>query len=170
MGEGLGFQKCVQLVRGLKPDWIYNCHVNEGFRFSDEDCDLLLESLKARAQLLRKILPWKDPNQGMDELWLRVSPYEQEVKPGSQVELSLTVSVHDGRKHRLSFRPMFPASWPCSSPDWTSSPAPGNGEALIPFNLDLPANLSPGRHVIPIEIRWDDLLLGPLAEFILVLP
>ena len=170
IGEGLGFQKCVQLVRDLRPDWIFNCHVNEGFRFSDEECALLLESLRKRARQLREILPWTDPNQGMDELWLRVSPYEQAAPPGSKVDLALTVTVHDGREHRLSFRPLFPASWPCPSPDWISGHAPGNGETQIPFSLALPTTVPSGRQAIPIEVQWDDGCLGPLADFILVLP
>ena len=41
-------------------------------------------------------------------------------------------------------------------------------EREIPFTLDVPASTAHGRHVIPLDVHWGEMHLGPVPEVVVV--
>ena len=166
-GENVGFAQCVKKIRELKPDWIFNCHVNEGFHFTDEDCDLMLDNLKRREKLFAQISAWEDPNAGMDENWLRVAPYERKVQPGTSSEFDLFVTWHKPGRHEIRFSLIWPEGGPSQGQE-TKEIVETGSERGIRFSVEIPATAPLGRMVVPVDVTWDHRRLGPLTELVLV--
>ena len=71
----------------------------------------VLEEKKSRA--VTELVPWEDPNFGVDEQWSRLPPYGQDVKPGSEFDLSAVVFQHLSEAETFRLRPNLPAGWEC---------------------------------------------------------
>ena len=82
LGKAVGYEKCLRLIRELKPTHIFNCHVNPAFDFTDAEIECMLDTLAEREKCYTALFPWDHANYGMDEHWIRCYPYEQEITPG----------------------------------------------------------------------------------------
>lgn len=65
VGEGVGYDFCLQLLEELQPDMLFNCHVDQPFAPSVEHLSLWRQQLRKRIRLLKQLLPCDDPNQGL---------------------------------------------------------------------------------------------------------
>lgn len=66
LGEGVGYDFCLQLLEMLQPDMLFNCHVDAPFAPSSADLKKWREALRERVTLLKQLLPYDDPNDGLD--------------------------------------------------------------------------------------------------------
>ena len=114
-----GFAECLRYIREKKPDWLVNQHVNPAFHFSDEQIDTMLANLKARRKQLSELLPWDDPNFGVDAQWARFSPYRSSAVAGSTVRLKVVVLNHSPRAQKFLIRPHVPEGWRVSAKEFT---------------------------------------------------
>ncbi|MGC8783007.1 MAG: MBL fold metallo-hydrolase [Armatimonadota bacterium] len=65
LGEGVGYDFCLQLLEQLQPDMLFNCHVDAPFAPSSADLKTWREMLRERMTLLKQLLPHDDPNKGL---------------------------------------------------------------------------------------------------------
>ncbi|MDW8105830.1 MAG: MBL fold metallo-hydrolase, partial [Armatimonadota bacterium] len=65
LGEGVGYDFCLQLLEELRPDMLLNCHVEAPFAPSPADLRQWREALRERYALLQQLLPCEDPNDGI---------------------------------------------------------------------------------------------------------
>lgn len=167
LGAGQGFDACLTLLQDLAPDLILNSHVDVAFCFSPQEVEAMRANLAVRENLYRDLLPWDDPNYGLDEQWVRCYPYEQQVTPGEEVQLQVQIDNHSPVDGRARCRPLLPAEWNVAPPaEQATIPAHSAGAVELLFSVPLDAR--PGRWIIPISFTWQDRSLGPFREAVLL--
>ena len=65
-----------------------------GVPFFSGQLDFMIETFSRRRTLIAALVPWSDPNFGVDEQWARFYPYTAEVAAGGRVELKVMVRNH----------------------------------------------------------------------------
>lgn len=168
LGSGVGFNACLDLVERLQPTHIFNCHVNEAFNFTTEQYRAMRENLAERERLFGELFPWDHANYGMDESWIRTFPYELHVPAGGQVKLDVVVTNHSPKPCQTAARAVLPTMWSEPTPGWQILSAPAKQETPVPLQLRVPATATPGRYVIPIDIRYGQRLLPQFGEAVVV--
>jgi len=165
LGEGVGFDRCLKLLRGLRPDLIFNQHVEVGFRFSEAAYASMLGNLADREALFRALLPWEHSNFGTDEYWVHTYPYEQRVAPGDVATVAVRLLNHAAGFRDATVEPVLPAGWTAEPAVLTAMCEPGR-EAVLRFGLRAPAGVR-GRVVVPFRVTFGGVFLGSLRECIL---
>lgn len=166
LGTGRGFEACLQLVEDLRPDFLFNCHVDPAFTFTPEQIRFMRENLTARRSSFQQLLPWDDPNYGLDEHWVRVYPYEQDISPGQTAALSVEITNHSAVDQPAACALAAP-------PGWRTEPVGpaiilAQEDGAIPLTISVPLDASAGRYVIPISVTYAGRRLGQFREAILV--
>ena len=158
LGAEVGFDRCIDLIEELQPTHIFNCHVDDAFDFTLEQCLFMRDNLARREALFGRLFPWDHANYGMDESWVRPFPYEQQVAAGGRAALELVVTNHSPEPVEASCRPVLPKSWRLAATGWTTAAIPAGQEGALPITFPLPADVEAGRRAIPIDLRygpWD---------------
>lgn len=158
-GRGLGF--CLDLLRELDPDLIYNQHQRLPFHFAPTDIDVMQRTLAERVALLREILPWPDPNFGLDEHWVRVYPYEQDAGAGSTAAIDVCFTNHAATPAKARVRLVLPPDL-CGDrrPPTASITVPRQSDGAARLLLHIPRGAAPGLRVLPVQVWWDGRYLG----------
>ncbi len=163
VGAGRGFDFCLRLLRELQPDLIFNAHVPEGFRFTDDQYEDLLATLAARERACAALLPWDQPSYGLDPYWVRAYPYEQRAQPGEQVALELRITNHSDRPQDVAASLRLPTGWG-EPPSAQHATLPARSDGSLHFTLDVPVEAAEGRAIVLFAIRHGDRDLGWAAE------
>ena len=111
-GRGVGFDRCIALIEKLRPTHIFNCHVNEAFDFTAEECRFMRANLAQREKLFGELVPWDHANYGMDEPWVRCHPYEQRAAAGGDVAVDVVITNHSAVPQTAACRVVLPRGWP----------------------------------------------------------
>ncbi len=107
-----GYIDCLRRIQGLTGDYfLINQHVAPGFRFSPAQLDFMISNFTARKELMAALLPWDDPNFGVDEQWARFYPYAAEIGAGGRVDLEVILRNHSPQRQVFSVTPHVPAGW-----------------------------------------------------------
>jgi len=156
--ESMGYFYCLELLRKIPSGTLLiNQHVVEPFSFSDQQIDLITATLTKRKALLAELLPWNEPNYGIDERWVRFYPYGSKTKPGGSVQVSLKVFNHSATSHTDSFALNLPAGFKAESKTARLNVAPCT-EKQVDFNLAVDSSVVPGTYVITADVqqgKWD---------------
>lgn len=170
LGAGVGFDHCIALIDKLRPTHIFNCHVGKAFEFSADECRLMRDNLAERERLFGQLFPWDHANYGMDDSWIRCSPYEQKGVAGGEVKLDVAVMNHSAVPQTLACRAVLPRAWGGSgAAKWTRSEASPKTESQVRLTLKIPGGLAAGRYVVPIDIQYGDRDLPQFTEGIVVI-
>jgi glyoxylase-like metal-dependent hydrolase (beta-lactamase superfamily II) len=167
LGRGVGFDACLELVEKLTPDYILNCHIDGVFTFRPQECQYMRANLAWRVQLAKELLPWDDPNYGLDEHWVRCHPYEQHVPAGHMAHLCVVVTNHSSQPHEATAQPCLPEEWSVSLPVEETTVSP-RSESCLPFSFTVPSHAQRRCWIIPIELAYGGRALGQFREAILV--
>jgi glyoxylase-like metal-dependent hydrolase (beta-lactamase superfamily II) len=157
--EGKGFFGCLDLVRREAPQaWLINQHVEPAFRFSDSQIAHMQAVLQQRVTLLENLLPWDDPNFGLDESWARFYPYALRVPARESFTLSLRIMNHAPIDQTFAAHLHLPDGWtlPFGQPGPVRIGA--RAEGAVAIRVALPETASPGTHVLTADLRtggWD---------------
>ncbi len=165
LGPGVGYNRCLDLVERLEPDLIFNCHVAEGFDFTPKQIEYIRRNLAKRMQDYRDLLPWDNPNYGLDPGWVRCHPYQQSVDPGETAKIKVVVTNHSRGVRDVRIRLSGPRGWGGIPSDWThASLPPGEGE--ISVTLNVPGDVR-GRYVVPVDLVMGERIMIGFTEFLL---
>jgi glyoxylase-like metal-dependent hydrolase (beta-lactamase superfamily II) len=167
LGQGVGFDASIRLVQDLEPDVILNCHVDAAFDFTETECRTMRANLVERERLYGELLPWDHPNYGIDEAWVRCRPYEQRTAPGEIAQLQVAFTNHSEGGREATACPALPRAWHADLREKSTVVAPKQ-EGSVTFLLTVPADASPGRWVVPVDVTYDGRRLGQLCEAIIV--
>jgi len=155
--SGMGYDRCLRIIRQYAPDaLLINQHVPPAFRFSPAQLDRIEETLAQRKRLLQRLLPWDDPNWGIDEGWARFYPYGASVRPGEPLQLELRIMNHSPHDQVFHARLRLPKGWaasPATPPALRLSP---RKEGSIAFTVTPPKIASPGLRIVTADVKWAD--------------
>ena len=165
LGAGKGLRRCLEIWRELKPDHILNQHQERAFAFADEHLAAMEAMLVGRERLLREMLPWEDPNFGLDEGWVRTDPFAQEAWPAGAVAVDVQLTNHGPEWVEASVEPVLPEGW-----QWDRGRS--TAQVRVPPRSDgvarvwLSPGAAPGRYVIPFRVTWGGRYLGQFRHAI----
>ena len=168
LGRNRGFDHCIALIEKLRPTHLFNCHVNQAFDFTPEQCRFMRANLRERERLFGELVPWDHANYGMDEPWVRCFPYEQEVQAGSTVELEVIITNHSHVPHKAQTRPVWPGAWNLGKGTWSKADIPAKSDGTLSLSGKIPQGIKKGRYVTPIDLRYGDTILPEFTEAIIV--
>jgi glyoxylase-like metal-dependent hydrolase (beta-lactamase superfamily II) len=99
-----GLPYCLRLLRSKIPAdaLLINEHVLEPFRFDPDQLARMSRLLEKRAELLRDLFPWDEPDYGLDEQWARIDPYAQEMHAGAAADLTVKIFNHSAVPHTFT--------------------------------------------------------------------
>jgi glyoxylase-like metal-dependent hydrolase (beta-lactamase superfamily II) len=101
-----GYQLCFQKLRQVNEEfWLVNEHIPYVFAFSDHEMDYLETRYRQRAQTLRELFPWDDPNYGIDEQWAVFYPYGVETGADETIELEVRITNHSPKRRTFQVTP-----------------------------------------------------------------
>jgi len=182
LGQGVGFDRCIALIEKLKPTHIFNCHVNDAFDFTPEECRFMRANLSAREKLFGELVPWDHANYGMDEPWVRCHPYEQRVAAGGEAVIGVVITNHSSTPRTAACRLVPPRGWvgpgskqpaalpaPPAGPDWIKVEIPPKTEGRLRLPLRIPKPIQSGRQVIPVDLRYGPWSLPQFTEAVVVI-
>lgn len=180
LGRHVGFDRCIALLQELRPTHLFNCHVDRSFDFTDEQYRFMRANLAERETLLGELVPWDHANYGTDEPWVRCDPYEQRAVPGKSATIDVVITNHSSEPRTASCRLVLPqawggprnaSAWPATSErdfpaSWPTANLPAKSEGRIRLSVPVPADLKPGRYILPIDVRYDRWALPQHTEAI----
>ena len=157
LGPNAGYLYCLGLLRNKAPAdaLLINEHVLEPFRFDADQLKHMASVFAQRGELLRNLLPWDGPNYGVDEQWVRIYPYGQEVRTGEWVNLAVKILNHSATPNTFTVALNAPAG--CEvEPAKASVTAQPDQEVEIPFKL-----IAKTRPAGSIGVVTADIQMGP---------
>lgn len=167
LGAGVGYDGCLALIAELQPDLMFNPHVEVGFDFTPEEIAYMRANLARREETFGNLFPWDHPNYGMDDSWVVCAPYEQHLAPGETIHLDVVVTNHSAVPHAAAVRAALPRAWGGGHTRETTTTIPAKTVARLPLHFAIPADAAAGRYAIPVDIRYDELMLPQMNEMII---
>ena len=165
--ESMGYFFCLNLLRKIPAGTLLiNQHVVEPFSFNDRQLDLMTATLNKRKALLAELLPWDEPNYGIDERWVRFSPYGSKTRPGRSAQVSLKVINHSNTSRTLTAALNLPAGFDATRPA-ASIAVPPRAEKQLDFNLVVDSSIKPGTYVITADVKQEQWNLHQWTEAII---
>ena len=154
---------CLSLIQNLGfPYLLVNQHIEPTFRYSAEQLTFMVEKLNRKKAVLSELVPWDDPNYGMDEQWVWLYPHWQRVSAGQPVELQAIVFNHSAAAREFRITPHWPVGWQSPSESVVVSAAPRT-ESRVKMQVTPPAGAQ-GLAVITADVAFADKDLREWAE------
>ncbi len=155
----LGHYRCLRIIRESDPAfWLVNQHIEPVFRYSSEQLDFMQRTLDEKRAAVAALVPWEDPNFGLDEQWARLYPYTQRVRAGEPLELWAVVFNHAAQEREFRFTPHAPEGWQAEAVTLTVAPLE-EGRAAIRLT---PA--STGLAVVSADVEIEGRMLREWVE------
>ncbi|MBN1346083.1 MAG: MBL fold metallo-hydrolase [Phycisphaerae bacterium] len=179
LGRDVGFDRCIALVEQLEPTHLFNCHVDPSWEFTPAQCRFMRENLARRETLFGQLVAWDHANYATDDSWVRCDPYEQQAQAGGKATFDVVVTNHSAEQRAFACRAVLPRAWMkaaadkankgARSLDWTESSVPAKKEGKVSVAISIPKEVSSGRYVVPIDVRYGSWTLPQFAEAIVVI-
>ena len=165
--ESMGYFYCLDLLRKIPAGTLLiNQHVVQTFSFNAGQLDLMTTTLNKRKALLAELLSWDEPNYGIDERWVRFSPYGSKTGPGRSVRVSLKAFNHSNVSRTLTFALNLPVGFNATPPT-ASVTIPPRAERQTVFNLTTNTSVKPGTYVITADVQQEQWNLHQWTEAII---
>lgn len=165
LGEGKGYDRCLSLLEkiGTEGLLLVNEHVEGAFSFDAGTVAALKAELRRRTELLRELLPWDDPNYGLDPLWVRCDPYYQAAEPGATVFWDIVVTNHSRTRRLAVVEANLPPGWQAVSSSGRAWISPGK-EGRVRLSAKAPSGSGARRWVVGFSVRYGGRFLSEAAE------
>ncbi|MHC4105379.1 MAG: MBL fold metallo-hydrolase, partial [Planctomycetota bacterium] len=165
--EDAGYFYCLNLLKKIpRGTLLINQHVIEPFSFSNRQIDHMVATLTKRKALLAEVFPWDEPNYGIDERWLRFSPYGRKAKPGKTIQISLKAFNHSNDSRMFSVSLNLPTAF-IASPTTASVTIPSHTEKQIDFSILIGTSVKPGIYILTADVRLNQWNLQHWTEAII---
>jgi hypothetical protein len=170
-GENRGYRYCLGVIEKLKPDYIINSHQDQAFVYDEKYIKELTGTLDRRREILEEILP-NGEKIGMDNLWLRVWPFEQIIHSGNK--LIFEVHITSNGEHMIKVAPILPEGWQSVLPREICTHSLSSGSVFwtvgglekdseLRFGVDVPEDAK-GLYRIPFQVWLDGKFIGSFAH------
>lgn len=162
-GSVAGIERCLKLLQRLKPDMLWAAHWGP-IAYSPSYVEKTLDVLAARVTQLKALLPWEDPNFGLDPSWIRAYPYRQSIRPGQDVAIDMCVWNHSRAPTLVSAQLRAPKAWQVHP----SKPVeiPPHCEGSVRLRAVAPRHPLARREILGLVVQFGKHNLGEAAEAI----
>ena len=114
--------------------------------------------------MLKALLPYEDPNFGLDEGWAHFYPYASQVRPGEALTLSLRIMNHSPVERNFSVKLHPPEGWTVQSLIPEPIRINSREEGSVQIKMTVPAKATPGLHILTADLGWDKWELREWSE------
>lgn len=167
MHQDTGYFRCLDVLTRIDPDtYLINQHVKQPFRFSAQQIQALRNAYHERFDLLVELIPFDDPNYGIDEGWARFYPYGQEVTTGDNAHLFLRIYNHSPVEQLFTVTINPPDGWSCAQRE-ISVLIPALTQQKVQYTLQPVSPSASGVHVVTADVAFGDWVLHEWAESLL---
>jgi glyoxylase-like metal-dependent hydrolase (beta-lactamase superfamily II) len=150
MHENDGYLMCLDRVRKLGNEyWLINEHIPHIFRFTESELDYLETQFRKRIKTVSGLIPWDDPNYGVDEQWAMIYPYGSTSKKGEIREFEIVLTNHSSRKRRYDVKLRIPEGAKIVSLE-TSTVIAGGTLGVVRAQVQMPSTA--GLYLIRVDI------------------
>jgi glyoxylase-like metal-dependent hydrolase (beta-lactamase superfamily II) len=156
-----GYDQVFRLLLKLKPDMLLASHWGPE-PYSDEYMEKGLKLFEDRRALFSVLLPWDNPNFGLDPYWVRAYPYRQFVLPGQRVTIEARIYNHGGSPRQASVELRAPSGWRIEKAAPVTIPA--HTEGKVRLIAIAPRSPQFRREVLGLAVHFDGRNLGEIAE------
>jgi len=164
--EGQGFLGCLNQLEKLPPGClILNQHVEPAFRFSPAQISRMRETLRQRILLLTGMLPFDDPNYGLDEGWAVLHPYWVTVRPGEAAQMALRITNHSPWQRTFKTTLRAPPGFAVTGGE--PADIASHTDGALKLTVQVPNDCPPGLHVIVADVAWENAELREWSEAVL---
>jgi hypothetical protein len=111
------------------------------------------------------LLPFDDPNYGLDESWAALHPYWVTLRPGETAQVALRITNHSPRAH--TFRAAVRAREGFSVASLKPARIAAHSDGILRMTVRVPGNCRPGLHVVVADIGWESAELREWTECVL---
>jgi len=168
LSENEGYDYCLKLMEKIKPDLIFNSHIDAPFSFTTKEISIWRETLKEREKLMGELLPWENPNFGLDPYWAFAYPYEQELSPGETGSVKVIIKNHSNQGIKFKIRARFPQELACANvSQWIEREIDGKEEGFIPLTFAIPSHIPSDLYVVLVDVMRGERIFPAFVEFIL---
>jgi glyoxylase-like metal-dependent hydrolase (beta-lactamase superfamily II) len=157
----LPYAESARKVLDARPDWVLAEHGGP-FEFNAEDFRRRVAWGQACARAADALCLSGDHRQDWNPHRIHVEPLVQKARAGGRVQATLVVDRPQTCRIILEGRGLF------ANQAWQVDRQSNTSEFRRDFALDLPANLSPGRHVFPISAWQEGNMLDAADAFMVV--
>jgi glyoxylase-like metal-dependent hydrolase (beta-lactamase superfamily II) len=159
--QNLGHFLCLRKIREADPAyWLVNQHIDPVFRYAPEQVTFMEQTLAAKRAVAAELLPWEDPNFGLDEQWMRLYPYGSQAAPGETRTLYAVIFNHAAEEREFRVRLRAPEGWQAGEGAVTIPP---RTEGRLALGVTVPASAS-GLEIVTADVAWSDRELREWAE------
>lgn len=149
-----GFFQCLAVLKTLpEGSWLVNQHVEPMFRFTPQQLERMRTTLYKRADLLRSLFPWDDPNYGLDESWARLHPYSIQAETQKPFACRAVIFNHSPSEQCFEIQPHLPKGWTLKGPSPNGVWIPPRQEGAVVFTVLPTADAQPGLYVITADVK-----------------
>jgi glyoxylase-like metal-dependent hydrolase (beta-lactamase superfamily II) len=156
--------KSIRTILEHQPTLVAPGH-GKPFLSNKEDLEDLKLRLEKQRDYFHDVIADRDCNFGLNPSWVRLYPYQLEVKAGSSAAMELRVRNYRSKPMPLEAALILPAGWK-ASPEVLSLTIPANGDGSGGFTLTIPPgwDRSQPRVALAADILADGQYLGEIAE------
>jgi glyoxylase-like metal-dependent hydrolase (beta-lactamase superfamily II) len=163
--EGQGYYYCIDLLRKLPEDvWFVNQHIMEPFRFTLEQLDFMEEKLWDRMNILAEVSPWADVNYITDERWVRIYPYESQVRKGQDLKISFKILNHKNDSCAYRIHPIVYSEDITILPTSKDIILSAKQEGEVTFSISTSQTADIDMHFLTADITVDGQVLHEWCE------
>lgn len=146
---------CLDKIEAIEGDyWLVNQHIDEVFRYDAGQLSTMREVLDEKKSVIAELVPWEDPNFGVDEQWSRFYPYGVELERGQGFDLYGVILNHLPEAQTFLVRPDLPPDWECV-PAYAELHAEPRTEQRIRFRVT-PGPEASGLSVVTGDVSFRD--------------
>lgn len=162
VAPGRGYMKCLDLLDRLDPVPLVNMHVERPFTLPKLFRDRIASALRERRDILAALVPWPDPNFGLDPQWVACFPYQQRVAPGAVAWVHVRITNHAAAPIGITAALEVPESWWATGRAGRRVAAARSGSVWLACTV--PADCPAGRYPLAVRISLDGRDLGQWTE------
>ena len=164
--ENDGYLLCLSRVRELGDQyWLINEHIPHIFRFTNAELNHLESGFRKRIETISRLIPWDDPNYGVDEQWAMLYPYGSTAAAGEVREFQVVFTNHSSKRRKYEVRLRLPKGAEIISQE--DSPVVGAGaRGGMRFEVKMPE--AAGTYLIRADIASDGIDVRDWIEALVV--
>ena len=150
-----GHFRCLDKIAELEGEyWLVNQHIAEVFRYDDQQLETMRTVLEEKKSVIAELVPWEDPNFGVDEQWARFYPYGLTAKAGETFDLYGVILNHLPEAETFTIRPRVPRGWECI-PAYAELHVGPRQEGRLRFQI-VPSSDASGLTVVTGDVSFRD--------------
>jgi glyoxylase-like metal-dependent hydrolase (beta-lactamase superfamily II) len=155
-----GYQRCIRLLLKLEPNMLFAAHGGP-VPFAPDNLRKALTLLREREQLFANLLPWDNPNFGLDPCWVRAYPFRQRVLPGQSLTIEARIFNHSSSAKSAVVDLQALEGWQVNKA--REIMIPPHTEGVLRLTARAPDQPRENRDVLGIAVHFDGKDLGEAA-------